>query len=106
MTQIFQHKEDKERGDITLSLKLGIIKTFLFSGVNFLVGGFLLTLHFYSMKSIESFYLFLLFMLPTIIFFSYWFCLCFKKNAEANFKNCMRLNALSTLSFCLFFLTI
>ena len=106
MTQIFQHKEDKERGDETLSLKLGIIKTFLFSGTNFLIGSLLLAIHFYNVKKLESFYFFPLFMLPTITFFSYWFFLCLKKESNANFVSAMRLNIVSTLSFCSFFIFI
>ena len=35
MTQVYQHEEDKERGDITISLKLGILGTFHFTAVTF-----------------------------------------------------------------------
>ena len=35
MTQIYQHEEDQKRGDITLSILLGVKSTFLFTGVFF-----------------------------------------------------------------------
>src|SRR5206468_3862777 len=34
LTQVYQHKEDRKRGDETLSLKLGLRGTFLFSAIS------------------------------------------------------------------------
>ena len=104
MTQIFQHEEDKKRGDETLSLKLGIKGTFLFSGINFLIGTLFLFYYQFNNKNFEVFYIYPLFMLPTFVYFSYWFFLCLKNELEVNFKNCMRLNVISTLCFCSFFI--
>ncbi|MBG08566.1 MAG: ubiquinone biosynthesis protein UbiA [Halobacteriovoraceae bacterium] len=104
MTQIFQHKEDQERGDETLSLKLGIKGTFIFSAINFLIGVLLLFYYQFNNQNFQTFYIFPLFMLPTLIYFSYWFYLCLKNELEANFINCMRLNIISTLCFSSFFI--
>ena len=104
MTQIFQHDEDKKRGDKTLSLILGIKGTFIFSGINFIIGSALLYKYFELKDMPHFFYLFQLFLLPVIIYFLYWFILCFKDKKKANYKNCMRLNILSALSFSLFFI--
>lgn len=106
MTQIFQHKEDRERGDETLSLKLGIKGTFLFSTLNFIIGSLLLFYYQFTNENVKVFYYFPLFMLPTFLYFNYWFLLCSRDESEANFKNCMRLNIISTLCFCSFFIFI
>ncbi len=106
MTQIFQHKEDEERGDKTLSLKLGIKGTFVFSAINFLIGTLFLFYYLLRTQFFKVCYLFPLFMLPTLIYFSYWFYLCSKNESEANFINCMRLNIISTLCFSTFFIFI
>ena len=104
MTQIFQHEEDRKRGDETLSLKLGIKGTFLFSAMSFLIGTLLLFYYQFINKKFEVFYIFPLFMLPTFIYFSYWFFLCLRNESEVNFRNCMKLNIISTLCFCSFFI--
>ena len=104
MTQIFQHDEDKKRGDKTLSLILGIKGTFIFSGINFIIGSALLYKYFELKEMSHLFYLFQLFLLPVIIYFLYWFFLCFRDKKKADYKNCMRLNILSALSFSLFFI--
>ena len=38
LTQVYQHKEDDERGDRTISLMLGVNRTFLFSRICFILG--------------------------------------------------------------------
>ena len=104
MTQIFQHDEDKKRGDITLSLILGVKGTFIFSGISFVVGSALLYKYF-EMKGVSNlFYFFQLFLSPVIIYFLYWFNLCLGDKKQADFKKCMRLNILSALLFSLFFI--
>ena len=37
ITQVYQHKEDRERGDFTLSLSLGILGTFHFTAFAFVM---------------------------------------------------------------------
>jgi 1,4-dihydroxy-2-naphthoate octaprenyltransferase len=104
MTQIFQHEEDEMRGDKTLSLKLGIKGTFFFSGLSFLIGNILLFIYFREKENLNLFALFQIFLFPVIIYFLYWFILCLKDEKMANFKRCMKLNILSTLSFSSFFI--
>ncbi len=101
LTQVYQHEEDKIRGDKTLSLKLGIKGTFIFSGMAFGIAIAAMFYLFKVYKSIELYICFLVFMLPTFIFFNVWANKVWNDNLKANFKNTMRLNMISSLSFSL-----
>ena len=104
MTQIYQHKEDRERGDITISLLLGVKGTFILTGVLFGLATVGYLLYFQAIGSNELAITFLLSMLPTVLYFGYWFLKVLKSKEEANFKSTMRLNLVSALSLNLFFL--
>lgn len=95
MTQVYQHKEDAAHGDTTLSIKLGIKGTFMFTGFFFTLAFF----GFYLYFGLPNFWLFVLFNLPTFGFFSWWFLKVLQNEEAANFKNTMLLNLLA--SFCL-----
>lgn len=93
MSQIYQHEEDAKRGDITMSMLLGIRGTFAFTAIVFSIafGGFL----FYFSPS--DFTTLLLFNLPTLGFFGWWFLKVLKYKNQANFKNTMWLNLLASV---------
>jgi 1,4-dihydroxy-2-naphthoate octaprenyltransferase len=55
LTQIYQHDEDNERGDLTISYKLGIIGTFLFAGILFLAGSGVLLHYCYTYYTMAHF---------------------------------------------------
>lgn len=99
MTQIYQHEEDKKRGDITISIKLGIMGTFYFTAFWFLLGN----IGFFILFDTTKFIVFQGAMLPVLIYFLYWFNLVRKNKKEANFRYTMRLNMLSSLSMNVFF---
>ena len=103
MTQIYQHKEDTERGDRTLSVKLGILGTFHFTALFFTVatGGFLL--YFIAYQSIVHLYLFLAVLGPVLIYFLRWYLEVRKDMKYADYERTMRLNGISALSFNIFF---
>lgn len=104
MTQIYQHAEDARRGDLTISRKLGILGTFHFTAAafTFSASGFF---YFYFVSSGLALALtFFLALSPTLIFFLVWYIGTRKNSKEANFKNTMRLNQLSSLCLNLFFL--
>ncbi|MFY0625295.1 MAG: UbiA prenyltransferase family protein [Reichenbachiella sp.] len=104
MTQIYQHEEDDSRGDITLSLKLGIKGTFLFTGVFFMLSnmGFLYFL--LNIYSEDDAIMFQLALTPVVVFFLYWFWKSFKNADHVNFKNAMRLNFISSFMLSAFFI--
>lgn len=96
MTQIYQHDEDAERGDVTISQKLGILGTFHFTAVTFLIssGGF-----FYFFVSYFSFTLaaiFILSMMPVLLYFGWWYLQVRKDQKKADFSSTMRLNFVSS----------
>lgn len=103
MTQIYQHQEDHSRGDITISLKLGIRGTFHFTAGFFAiasVGFFLFFMDYSQTKAL----LFLLFLFPTITFFGQWYLKVRKNPLRADFLNTMKLNLISSVGLSLYFL--
>lgn len=104
MTQIYQHEEDAKRGDITLSIKLGIQGTFMFTGVFFALASLGYVLYFNSYFSLTYGLVFLAAMSPVILFFSQWFFKTRKDESKANYTNTMRLNWISATCLGGFFL--
>lgn len=104
MTQVYQHEEDAKRGDHTLSLKLGIKGTFLFTGLCFAAASVLFYLYFANYSQERYGLIFLLAMSPVVIYFSWWFMNVLKSEDAANFTNTMRLNFLSATCLGGFFL--
>lgn len=105
LTQIYQHEEDSKRGDITLSIKLGIDGTFLFSSVWFLFAGVCFSWFFLSRDQADAFYMFLAAMLPIITFFMIWFYFV-KSDREkyVNYTWVMWMNRISATGLNVFFL--
>lgn len=106
ITQIYQHDEDAKRGDITLSLKLGIRGTFIFTGVLFLVStiGFYIFFQDSSSPLPANFLIYLTCMLPALVFFNIWVLKTWNNLSNANFKNTMILNLLGSLCLNIFFI--
>lgn len=103
MTQIYQHDEDASRGDITMSLKLGIRGTFYFTALCFGLAtlGFL---YFFNAFDYPKYALmFLLAMLPVVVFFTYWFLKTYRNPSQANYTNTMWLNLISATCLNVFF---
>lgn len=96
MTQIYQHKADTERGDISFSILLGVRGTFLFSAVCLaaaITGFSLFFRYYYGMMYMVIFSSFLF---PVGAFFFYWMVITFKDENKANYDNTMRLNFFSS----------
>lgn len=104
LTQIYQHTEDLKRGDVTLSAKLGIVGTFYFVIAFFTiaVGGLLVYLK-------ETFggqysWIFLIAILPVLMYFSYWFLLILKNQKAADYNHTMWLTFISATCLNAFFI--
>lgn len=106
LTQIYQHEEDRKDGVTTISYLLGKRGTFVFSMVLFLTATLLMYLLFNKAGNINFFFLFLLFLLPVVLFFLYWMSKVWKNESAASFKNSLRMNALSTLCTTAYFITL
>ena len=105
LTQIYQHKEDKKDGVTTISYLLGKKRTFIFSMLLFLSATFLLYLRFYQ-HHLNYFILYLLIMLPVVLFFVYWMLKVWRDESAANFRNSLLMNLLSALCTSIFFIII
>ncbi len=93
MSQIYQHEEDAKRGDITMSILLGIRGTFVFTAIVFSIA----FAGFFFYFSQNDFITLLLFNLPTLAFFGWWFLRVLGDKNQANFNNTMWLNLLASL---------
>lgn len=106
LTQIYQHKEDREDGVITLSYLLGYKGTFIFTGIIYAFAFLSLGWYFYSEAAFFKFIILQIFMIPIVLYFFSWFSKVLKNSAEANFKNTMKMNILASLFTNLGFITL
>lgn len=99
MTQIYQHQEDRTRGDQTLSLMLGIRGTFVFVLIVFTVATGAYLWYFFQYFNARFILAFLLSLSPVVIYFLIWLRLSWQNPEKANYSRTMWLNFLS--AFCL-----
>ncbi|MCS6820627.1 MAG: UbiA family prenyltransferase [Microscillaceae bacterium] len=104
MTQVYQHEEDAQRGDLTISRVLGIKGTFVLTAFLFLGVGIGFCVYFLAFFQQWHIFLFQLAMLPVILFFFQWAYRVWQDEAQANFRNTMRLNLYSAIAMNIFFL--
>ena len=104
LTQIYQHEADAASGDFTISYRLGIIGTFIFSSLMFVIANILLFFYFSQTGKPNHFIIFQAFLLPVIIYFSWWFLKTMKDKSQANFRNTMRMNAIASTCMNLCFI--
>lgn len=104
MTQIYQHEEDGRRGDNTLSIKLGIKGTFLFTMLLFILASLGFVYYFINNYSLLIAEAFLLFMAPAVIYFLVWFYFVNRDERYVNYKWTMGLNFLSAICLNAFFI--
>ena len=104
MTQIYQHEEDGKRGDVTLSMKLGVLGTFHFTAICFSFAVLAYVLYFNAYWQVKYAYQFVLAMSPVLVFFGWWYWQVRKDASCANYSNTMRLNLISATCLGGFFL--
>jgi 4-hydroxybenzoate polyprenyltransferase len=96
LTQIYQHAQDREAGDITLSLLLGIRGTFLFTALMFIACNVFYYLYF-DLRNVMKLFIYLqIFFLPVIAYFLWWLRRAFRDPSEASFKNAMGMNLVAS----------
>lgn len=98
LTQVYQHQEDAKRGDLTLSLQLGVTGTFTFSRTFFILGTIALLLHYFSIGEEWKIAVFAGFGIPILLYFEKWAKACRQDLTAANYKSAMRMNKISSLS--------
>lgn len=103
MTQIYQHKSDAERGDFTLSYKLGIRGTFYFTAVMFTISTLGFLYYFNQYYSFSYWLDFLIALAPVLIYFTLWMMQVKKDASKANYTKTMWLNFISATCLNVFF---
>ncbi|WP_245803519.1 UbiA family prenyltransferase [Daejeonella lutea] len=103
LTQVYQHEEDRKRGDNTLSILLGINGSFYFSAFLFLISIVLLWFYWYRLEQMNNFWLFLVFVIPVIVFFCNWLMKVHRDPDEANFRNMSRMTLFSGGMMAIYF---
>ena len=103
LTQVYQHKEDGDRGDNTLSRSLGIVGSFCFSGALFILATLLIQVYWDRLEAPENFYLFLGCSMPVAVVFTRWFYRVLRDRSEANFQNMTRMTFTSAGMMTLYF---
>lgn len=104
MTQVYQHEEDAKRGDQTLSLKLGIRGTFIFTAIVFSVAVIGFTFYFIEFFEMKYAYAFMLALFPVLGYFLFWFLKVLKDESQASFGYAMGLNFISATCLNAFFI--
>jgi 4-hydroxybenzoate polyprenyltransferase len=104
LTQIYQHEEDKNRGDITISYQLGIKGTFLFTASVFTLAVITAYIYFIQYHSINHFALFVSCLIPVMLYFVYWAFIAFKNPGKANYQHAMRMMTISSSAMIVCFL--
>ena len=98
LTQIYQHQQDAADGVTTLSMKLGLNGTFVFTALIYLLAVATLALQLCLALQIAGFFIIQIFFLPILVYFFWWWQQVYKNSVAANFENTMRMNLLA--SFC------
>jgi 4-hydroxybenzoate polyprenyltransferase len=97
LTQVYQHQEDRQRGDQTLSLLLGIRGTFLFAGLGLLAGALVLGYAYWQRGEVPFLAIFAVATLPVVLLFTRWVLAAWQDPAAADFRRTMRMNQVSSL---------
>ncbi|MEH0158126.1 UbiA family prenyltransferase [Limibacter armeniacum] len=106
MTQIYQHEEDRSRGDKTISIMLGIRGTFIFTMLFFSLAtaGFAwYYLNYFDRRIAAGFAVALM---PVMGYFIKWAREVWKDQQKANFESTMLLNIISAVTLNTYFLLV
>lgn len=98
LTQIYQHKQDYKDGVKTISYKLGIKGTFIFSGIMYALAELALYLYFSHRRQLEHFAVLQIFFVPVLVYFIYWWKKVSADRANASFKYSFRMNLVAASS--------
>ncbi len=106
LTQIYQHKQDKEDGVTTISYLLGYRKTFVFCAVVYSVAMLFVGYTFFSSLMIKDFFILAIFFLPILVYFLWWAAKVWRSESFADFKHTMQMNVLASVCTNAAFITI
>ena len=106
ITQIYQHKQDKEDGVITISSLLGYRKTFVFCAIVYSFAMLIVGYTFFSSLMFKEFFILLIFFLPILVYFFWWAMKVWRSESFADFKHTMQMNVLASVCTNAAFITI
>ncbi|MEO6720971.1 MAG: UbiA family prenyltransferase [Ferruginibacter sp.] len=106
LTQIYQHKQDKEDGVITMSYLLGYKGTFIFTAIIYVLAVTCLAILLISTLQQTSFFIIQIFFIPVLVYFFWWFKKVLGNYEAANFANTMRMNVLASVCTNAAFITL
>jgi 1,4-dihydroxy-2-naphthoate octaprenyltransferase len=98
MTQIFQHAEDAGRGDLTLSLHLGVRGTFRFCRAMLVVCLLGFFAYFSTLGRAGHFLVLAAFLMAPGLYVERWFARVKRDERQADFRSAMALNRISAIS--------
>ena len=106
LTQIYQHEEDRSRGDFTISYRLGINGTFIFTGVLFILACISVWYYFQVYYFQTHFLVFMTSLTPVIIYYLFWFAKSIKNKAKADYLHAMKMTFLSSCCLIICFIAL
>lgn len=98
LTQIYQHEQDFRDGVQTISYKLGVKGTFIFSGIMYALAEVALYFYFDSRRQLEHFVILQIFFVPVLVYFIYWWKKVTAERANASFRYSFRMNIVAASS--------
>ncbi|HTH31073.1 MAG TPA: UbiA family prenyltransferase [Lacibacter sp.] len=106
LTQIYQHKQDKEDAVTTISYLLGYRRTFIFCAIIYSVAMLFVGYTFISSLMIKEFFILAIFFLPILVYFLWWAGKVWREESFADFKHTMQMNVLASVCTNAAFITI
>ena len=95
LTQIYQHRQDKEDGVTTISYMLGYKGTFLFCAIVYAIAFLFMAQLFISKGEENKLLVVSIFFIPVVVYFIHWFIQVAKNTNAADFKHTMKMNWLA-----------
>lgn len=106
ITQVYQHKVDREDNVETLSRKLGIRGTFIFCAIMYSIAFTILFFHYRQMNELKPFFILQIFFIPVLVYFLRWLAQVWHNESLADFKHTMQMNWLASTFTNLGFITL
>ncbi len=104
LTQVYQHEADKADGVTTISYRLGIRGTFLFSAILYTFAMSCMFLYFRQTGKMRDFLVSAILFLPILVYFLHWAKEVWKDAGAADFTHTMRMNIIASLCVSIAFL--
>lgn len=104
LMQIYQHDQDSARGDVTLSIWLGVKGTFIYSAIMMFIGFSSLFMLYLRYKEVLDSIVLAICILPMLFFFVKWMFMSFTDEGHVHYKNAMKVNGLWAVGLSLAFI--